>query len=96
MIKGKLTPTEEKNITEFFQMLGDTLHFLRLERGLSIRQLAGANRISRQVISRLEKGIHWKVRTETISKLCKYYDLTFREFFSFTNVSRKHSPRRRS
>jgi transcriptional regulator with XRE-family HTH domain len=89
MTNRKRTPREEKKVVEFFQLLGDTLHFLRLKRGLSIRQLADATHMSREVISRLEKGIHREVRTETLGKLCDFYDLTVREFFSFADEIRK-------
>lgn len=89
MSNRKRLPEKEKKVTEFFQLLGDTLHFLRLKQGLSIRQLADATHMSREVISRLEKGIHREVRTTTLGKLCDFYDLTVREFFSFADEVRK-------
>jgi transcriptional regulator with XRE-family HTH domain len=89
MAHQKRPPEREEKITEFFQLLGDTLHFLRLKRGLSIRRLSESTHMSREVISRLEKGIHREVRTATLGKLCDFYDLTVREFFSFADEIRK-------
>jgi transcriptional regulator with XRE-family HTH domain len=89
MTNRKRTPEKEKKVIEFFLLLGDTLHFLRLKQGLSIRLVAAATHMSHKVISRLEKGIHWEVRTTTLGKLCDFYELTVREFFSFADEVRK-------
>jgi transcriptional regulator with XRE-family HTH domain len=63
-------------------MVGDAFHFLRLEKGESIRRVAQAIKMSPRTISNIEKGSEQKLRYHTFIRLCVYYDLTAREFFS--------------
>ncbi|WP_315816123.1 helix-turn-helix domain-containing protein [Paraflavitalea speifideaquila] len=82
MPRKKTDPRFKERIPVFLQMIGDTFHFLRLEKGVSIQQVAKAIKMAPLTISNIEKGSNQGIRYLTFIRLCTYYDVTAREFFS--------------
>lgn len=63
-------------------MVGDRAKALRLEKKLSLSEVAAAGDMERSDVSRVERGTH-NVTLATLTKYCNGLGITFQEFANF-------------
>ena len=63
--------------------IGERLRLLRVARGQTLDDLAGASGVSRAMISRIERG-EASPTAQLLSRLCAALDLTLSAFFAFS------------
>ncbi|ANH06895.1 DNA-binding protein [Shinella sp. HZN7] len=64
--------------------IGDRVRLLRVARGQTLDDLAGASGVSRAMISRIERG-EASPTAQLLSRLCAALDLTLSAFFAFSD-----------
>ena len=65
----------------FRRVLGDVLRGMRLERGLTLRQLSAGARVSLGYISEIERG-HKEASSELLASLCSALDVPLSDVLS--------------
>ena len=73
----------EKVIDPLESAIGDRVRLLRVARGQTLDDLAGASGVSRAMISRIERG-EASPTAQLLSRLCAALDLTLSAFFAFS------------
>jgi transcriptional regulator with XRE-family HTH domain len=64
--------------------IGETLRKIRLERGLTLRQLADACELSTSFLSQAERGLS-SISVSTLERVCGALGISIREFFALAD-----------
>src|SRR6476646_5102974 len=72
---------KETRMVLFRRVLGDVLRSLRLERGLTLRQVSAGARVSLGYISEIERG-HKEASSELLASLCSALEVPLSDVLS--------------
>lgn len=66
----------QKILVNFLHTLGNNLYALRINRKATLKTVSEAIKISRQKLSRIEKGLCPRCKFDTLILLCRYYKVS--------------------
>ena len=83
----------ENGIEPLESAIGERVRLLRMARGQTLDDLAGASGVSRAMISRIERG-EASPTAQLLARLCAALDLTLSAFFAFSEAAEDPLSRR--